>query len=34
MNFLQRNMKTSVIINSDGRRKDRTEYPTEALEKQ
>ncbi len=31
MNFLQRNMKTSVIINSDGRRTDRTEYPMEAL---
>jgi len=31
MNFLQRNMKTSVIINSDGKRTDRTEYPMEAL---
>ena len=31
MNFLQRNMKTSVIINSDGRRTNRTEYPMEAL---
>jgi predicted HTH transcriptional regulator len=31
MNFLQRNMKTSVIINSDGKRTDRTEYPLEAL---
>ena len=31
MNFLRRNMKTSVIIDSDGRRTDRTEYPLEAL---
>lgn len=31
MNFLQRNMKTSVIINSNGKRNDRTEYPIEAL---
>ena len=31
MNFLQRNMKTSVIINSDGNRINRTEYPMEAL---
>lgn len=31
MSFLQRNMKTSVIINDDGKRTDRTEYPMEAL---
>ena len=31
MNFLQRNMKTSVIINSDGKRINRSEYPLEAL---
>ncbi len=31
INFLQRNMKKSVIINSDGKRIDRTEYPIEAL---
>ncbi len=31
INFLRRNMKTSVIINSDGKRTDRTEYPLEAL---
>lgn len=31
MNFLQRNMKNSVIINSNGVRTDRTEYPMEAL---
>lgn len=31
MNFLQRNMKTSIIINDDGKRTDRTEYPMEAL---
>ena len=31
MNFLQRNMKTSVIINSNGKRTDRSEYPIEAL---
>ena len=31
INFLRRNMKTSVIVNSNGRRTDRTEYPLEAL---
>ena len=31
MNFLQRNMKTSIIINSNGNRVNRTEYPMEAL---
>ena len=31
MNFLRRNMKTSVIINSNGKRINRTEYPMEAL---
>ena len=31
MNFLRRNMKTSVIINSNGERINRTEYPMEAL---
>lgn len=31
MNFLRRNMKTSVTINSLGTRIDRTEYPLEAL---
>ena len=31
MNFLQRNMKTSIIINSQGKRTDRMEYPLEAL---
>ncbi len=31
MNFLIRNMKTSVIINSDGQRINKTEYPLEAL---
>lgn len=31
MNFLTRNMKTSVIINSNGQRINRTEYPLEAL---
>lgn len=31
MNFLRRNMKTSVIINSVGQRENRTEYPLEAL---
>ena len=31
MNFLRRNMKTSVIIDSSGKRTDRTEYPLEAL---
>ncbi len=31
INFLRRNMKTSVIINSDGKRTDRTEYPLNAL---
>ena len=31
MNFLRRNMKTSVIIDSNGKRTDRTEYPLEAL---
>lgn len=31
MSFLQRNMKTSVIVNDDGKRTDRTEYPMEAL---
>lgn len=31
MNFFIRNMKTSVIINSNGERTDRTEYPIEAL---
>lgn len=31
MNFLTRNMKTSVIIDSNGKRINRTEYPLEAL---
>ena len=31
MNFLRRNMKTSVIIDSNGKRKDKSEYPLEAL---
>lgn len=31
INFLKRNMKNSVIINDDGKRSDRTEYPIEAL---
>ena len=31
MNFLRRNMKTSVIVNSNGKRIDKTEYPLEAL---
>lgn len=31
MNFLTRNMKNSVIINSQGKRINRTEYPLEAL---
>lgn len=31
MNFLRRNMKISVIINSNGERINRTEYPMEAL---
>lgn len=31
MNFLTRNMKTSVIIDSRGQRINRTEYPLEAL---
>ncbi|MGN1311875.1 MAG: ATP-binding protein [Bacilli bacterium] len=31
MNFLRRNMKTSVIIDSNGKRTDRSEYPLEAL---
>ncbi len=31
MNFLRRNMKTSIIINSNGERINRTEYPMEAL---
>lgn len=31
MNFLKRNMKTSVIIDSNGKRNDRYEYPIEAL---
>ena len=31
MNFLTRNMKTSIIIDSDGKRINRTEYPLEAL---
>lgn len=31
MNFLMRNMKNSVIINSQGKRINRTEYPLEAL---
>lgn len=31
MNFLTRNMKTSVIIDSNGQRTNRTEYPLEAL---
>ena len=31
MNFLRRNMKTSVIINSNGERINKTEYPMEAL---
>ena len=31
MNFLRRNMKTSVIIDANGNRTNRTEYPLEAL---
>lgn len=31
MNFLRRNMKTSIIINSNGERINRTQYPLEAL---
>ena len=31
MNFLIRNMKTSIIIDSNGKRINRTEYPLEAL---
>ncbi len=31
MNFLRRNMKTSIIIDENGNRKNRTEYPLEAL---
>ena len=31
MNFLRRNMKTSVIIDENGKRTNRTEYPIEAL---
>ena len=31
MNFLTRNMKTSVIIDSKGKRVNKTEYPLEAL---
>lgn len=31
MNFLRRNMKTSVIIDENGKRINRTEYPIEAL---
>ena len=31
MKFLRRNMKTRVIVNSNGERTDRTEYPMEAL---
>lgn len=31
INFLRRNMKTSVIVNSNGKRVDRIEYPLEAL---
>lgn len=31
MKFLRRNMKTRVIINSDGKRIDKPEYPMEAL---
>ena len=31
MSFLRRNMKTSVIIDSNGKRINRTEYPIEAL---
>mgnify|MGYP003571445793 CR=1 FL=1 len=31
INFLQRNMKTSVIIDENGKRTDRKEYPIEAL---
>ena len=31
MNFLQRNMKTRIIIDSEGKRVDRTEYPIKAL---
>ena len=31
MNFLRRNMKTRVIIDENGNRNDRTEYPIEAL---
>lgn len=33
INFLRRNMKTSVIVNSNGKRVDRIEYPLEALRK-
>ena len=31
MNFLRRNMKTSIIIDANGERTNRTEYPLEAL---
>lgn len=31
MNFLRRNMKNSIIIDEDGKRTNRTEYPLEAL---
>lgn len=31
MKFLRRNMKTSIIIDKNGKRIDRTEYPMEAL---
>ena len=31
MKFLRRNMKTRVIIDSNGKRENRTEYPLEAL---
>ena len=31
MRFLRRNMKTRVIIDSNGKRENRTEYPLEAL---
>lgn len=31
MNFLRRNMKTSIIIDSNGERTNRTEYPLEAV---
>ena len=31
MNFLRRNMKTSIIIDEDGKRINRSEYPLEAL---